>query len=147
MSLTLATLIPGLILLTLGVPLLLGNSLFGAVLKSFPRSTAAAYVFFGTGAAWFLYNIWHLSMADMGEYRNILFGGFLIVAVAAFKCVPDFLSVRGLCALMLLAATPPAVVKEPPATRSPLGSTASADTGLFIPDPSGDHDEPFQRAM
>ena len=65
MSLTVATLIPGLILLTLGVPLLLGNSLVGAALKSFPRSTAAA-----------------------------------------FKCVPDFLSVRGLCALMLLAATP-----------------------------------------
>ena len=106
MSLTLATLSPGLILILLGVPLLLGNSLAVAALKSFPRSTAAAYVFFGTGAAWFLYNIWHLSMADMGEYRNLLFGGFLIVAVAAFKCVPDFLSVRGLCALMLLAATP-----------------------------------------
>ena len=106
MSLTVATLVPGLILLVLGVPLLLGNSLAGAALRSFPRSTAAAYLFFGAGAAWFLYNIWHLSMADMGEYRKLLFAGFLFVAVMAFKCVPDFLSVRGLCALILLAATP-----------------------------------------
>jgi hypothetical protein len=106
MSLTVATLIPGLILLVLGVPLLLGNSMVGAALKSFPRSTAAAYLFFGAGAAWFLYNIWNLSMADMGEYRKLLFVGFLFVAVMAFKCVPDFLSVRGLCALVLLGATP-----------------------------------------
>jgi hypothetical protein len=100
MSLTVATLIPGLILLVLGVPLLLGNSLAGAALRSFPRSTAAADLFFGAGAALFLYNIWNLSMADMGEYRKLLFAGFLFVAVMAFKCVPDFLSVRGLCALM-----------------------------------------------
>jgi len=106
MSLTVATLIPGLILLVLGVPLLLGNSLAGAALRSFPRSAAAAYLFFGAGAAWFLYNIWNLSMADMGEYRKLLFVGFLFVAVMAFKCVPDFLSVRGLCALILLAAMP-----------------------------------------
>jgi hypothetical protein len=106
MSLTLATLIPGLLLLALGAPLVLGSSLFNAALKSFPRSTLAAYVFFGAGAAWFLYNIWHLSMADFGEYRTWLFLGFAIVAVLAFKCVPDFLSVRGLCALVLLGATP-----------------------------------------
>lgn len=106
MSLTVATLIPGLILLGLGIPLLLGSSIFGAALKSFPRSPAATYVFFGVGAAWFLYNIWNLSMADMGEYRKLLFVGFLIVSVLAFKCVPDFLSVRGLCAIVLLGAMP-----------------------------------------
>jgi hypothetical protein len=92
MSLTVATLIPGLILLLLGMPLLLGNSIAGAALKSFPRSKAASYLFFSVGAAWFLYNIWNLSMADMGEYRKLLFVGFLFVAVMAFKCVPDFLS-------------------------------------------------------
>ena len=85
MSLTVATLIPGLILLLLGVPLLLGNSIAGAALKSFPRSKAASYLFFSVGAAWFLYNIWNLSMADMGEYRKLLFDGFLFVAVMAFK--------------------------------------------------------------
>jgi hypothetical protein len=106
MSLLLATLIPGLILLALGAPLFLGSSMMSSALKSFPRSTTAAYVFFGAGAAWFLRNIWNLSMADFGEYRTWLFIGFAIVAVLAFKCVPDFLSVRGLSALVLLGAMP-----------------------------------------
>jgi hypothetical protein len=106
MSLTLATLIPGLLLLVLGVPLLMNHSGFAAVLRAFPRSTAAAYVFFGAGAAWFLYAIWHLSPADFGEYRTYLFFGFLVVAVLSFKCVPDFLAVRGLAALLLMGAMP-----------------------------------------
>jgi hypothetical protein len=48
---------------------------------------------------------------------------------------------------MRLAVTPPAVVKKPPAIRSPLGSTARAQTSLFIPVPNADHDVPFHRAM
>lgn len=106
MSLTVATLIPGLLLLVLGIPLLLNNSGYAAVLRSFPRSMAAAYLFFGVGAAWFLYAIWHLSPADFGEYKTYLFIGFLIVAVLSFKCVPDFLAVRGLCAIVLMGAMP-----------------------------------------
>jgi hypothetical protein len=106
MSLQVATLVTGLLLLALGVPLALGHSGFAAALKAFPRSTAAAYVFFGAGAAWFLYEIWHLSPADFGEYRTWLFVGFLAVAVLAFKCVPDFLAVRGLATLILMGAMP-----------------------------------------
>lgn len=106
MSPTLATLIPGLLLILLGVPLLLNHSGFAAMLKAFPRSTAAAYLFFGVGAAWFLYEVWHLSPADFGEYRVYLFIGFLLVAVLAFKCVPDFLAVRGLATVVLMGAMP-----------------------------------------
>jgi hypothetical protein len=106
MSLTLATLIPGLLLLALGVPLLLNHPGWAAVLKSFPRSTAAAYLFFGVGAAWFLHAVWHLSPADFGEYRTYLFFGFLAVAALSFKCVPDFLAVRGLAAIVLMGAMP-----------------------------------------
>jgi hypothetical protein len=106
MSLTAATLIPGLLLLVLGVPLLLNNSGVNAMLRAFPRSTAAAYVFFGAGAAWFLYEIWHLSPADFGEFRTYLFIGFLLVAILAFKCVPDFLAVRGLATVILMGAMP-----------------------------------------
>jgi len=75
-------------------------------LKAFPRSTVAAYVFFGAGAAWFLYAIWHLSPADFGEYRTLLFWAFAAIAGLSFKCVPDFLAVRGLCVLMLMGAMP-----------------------------------------
>ncbi len=106
MSLTAATLIPGLLLILLGAPLLLNHSGYNAMLKAFPRSAAAAYVFFGAGAAWFLYAIWHLSPADFGEYRTYLFFGFLAVAILAFKCVPDFLAVRGLATLILMGAMP-----------------------------------------
>ncbi len=106
MSLTVATLIPGFLLIALGVPLLLNHSGFAAALKAFPRSTAAAYLFFGAGAAWFLYALWNLSPADEIIPRKYLFGGFLVVAVLSFKCVPDFLAVRGLAAVILMGAMP-----------------------------------------
>jgi hypothetical protein len=106
MSLTVATLIPGLLLVALGAPLVLGHSGYAALLKALPRSQRATYVFFTTGAAWFLYNIWHLSPADFGDYRTWLFIGFAAVAVLSFKCVPDFLAVRGLCILVLMGAMP-----------------------------------------
>jgi len=104
MSLTLATLIPGLLLIVIGIPLLLNHSGYAAILKTFPRSTAAAYVLFGVGAAWFLHAIWNLSPADFGEYRTYLFIGFLLVAILSFRCVPDFLAVRGLATLVLMGA-------------------------------------------
>src|SRR5882724_3967678 len=106
MSLLLATLLPGLLLLALGLPLLFNHSGWAAMLKSFPRSSFAAYVFFGAGAGWFLYAIWHLSPADFGEYKVWLFFGFAVIALFAFKCVPDFLAVRGVCTLVLMGAMP-----------------------------------------
>lgn len=106
MSLTLATLIPGLLLLAAGVLLLLNHTGCVAALRAFPRSRSAAYVFFTVGAAWFLHAIWNLSPADFGEYRMWLFAGFAIVAVLSFRCVPDFLAVRGLCVIVLMGAMP-----------------------------------------
>jgi len=106
MSLFLATLLPGLFLVLLGLPLLLGNAGAASLLKSLPRSPSAAWIFFGGGAVWFLYNVWHLSMADFGEYHVLLCFAFGAIALLAFKCVPDFLAVRGVSVLMLLSATP-----------------------------------------
>jgi hypothetical protein len=106
MSLLIATLIPGLVLIALGLPLVLNHSGYAALLKAMPRSTRATYVFFGAGAAWFLYAIWHLSAADFGEFRGWLFVGFALIAALSFKSVPDFLAVRGLCTLVLMSAMP-----------------------------------------
>lgn len=106
MSLFLATLLPGLFLIALGAPLFFNSSRVVASLKAMPRSTSAAVVFFGVGAVWFIWNVLHLSKADFGEYRVWLAVGFTAVAALSFKCVPDFLAVRGLCVLALLAATP-----------------------------------------
>jgi hypothetical protein len=47
---------------------------------------------------------------------------------------------------MFAHATPPMVVKLPPAKTSPLGWIASAPTPPLPTDPSSVHDVPFQRA-
>jgi len=106
MSLFAAILIPGLVLILLGLPLLMGHSGTRAAIIAFPRSASAGYLVFSAAAAWFLYNIWHLSNADFGEYRTLLFIGFAAIAVLSFKCVPDFLGVRGACGLVLIGAAP-----------------------------------------
>jgi hypothetical protein len=106
MSLFAASLFPGLLLIALGAPLLLDATGAKAAIRAFPRSASVGYVVFSAAAAWFLYNILHLSNADFGEYRFYLFAGFAAVAILAFKCVPDFLGVRGASALVLLAAEP-----------------------------------------
>jgi hypothetical protein len=106
MSLTLATLIPAIFLAAVGGLLLVNNSAIAATFKAFPRSKTAAGILFSAGALWFLFNVWHLSEADFGEYRKGLFIGFAMVAALAFYYVPDFLAVRGAAILMLLAATP-----------------------------------------
>jgi hypothetical protein len=106
MPLYAASLIPGLMLIALGAPLALDSAGAKAALRAFPRSQGAGYLVFGAAAAWFLYNVLHLSDADFGEYRYLLFAGFAAVAVLAFKCVPDFLGVRGACALVLVGAAP-----------------------------------------
>jgi hypothetical protein len=76
MSLFAATLVFGLILIALGFPLLINHPGVTAAIKAFPRSTSAGYVV------------------------------FFAVALLSFKCVPDFLGVRGACALVLTGAMP-----------------------------------------
>jgi hypothetical protein len=107
MSLFLATLLVGIALLALGGVLLADTSFLRAALKAFPRSKTASCVLFGGASAWFLLGrIANLSEADFGQYRNILFAVFAAVAVLSFFYVAEFLAVRGLAALILLAAGP-----------------------------------------
>lgn len=106
MSLFLATFVTGLVLAVPGVVLLANRPAGVAAFKAFPRSKTGALFLFGGGALWFLWLVWHLSTADFGEYHVLLTVGFAAVAGLAFKCVPDFLAVRGLCVLVLLAASP-----------------------------------------
>jgi hypothetical protein len=106
MSLFASSILPGLALVLLGLPLVLDISGVNAAIRAFPRSTSVGYIVFGAAAAWFLYDILHLSNADFGEYKYYLFVGFAAVAVLAFRCVPDFLGVRGASALVLIGAAP-----------------------------------------
>jgi len=104
MSLFLATLIPGLLLLATGGLLLWNAPVVGATARAFPRSRRASWILFGAGAAWFLYIVTQLTEADFGDYKLVLFIVFAAIAILSFKLVPDFLAVRGLAVLVLLAA-------------------------------------------
>ncbi|HRG54448.1 MAG TPA: hypothetical protein PLG56_00275 [Lacunisphaera sp.] len=108
MSLFLATLLPGLFLALLGALLLWPNSLVGSTAKALPRSNRGAWLFFGAGAAWFLWRLSQLNEADLIFFKTPtpVMIGFGVLAVLAFIYTPDFLAVRGLCVLMLLAAEP-----------------------------------------
>lgn len=104
MSLFLATLLPGLFLAVLGGLLASNRPIVLSTLKALPRSPAAALVFFGGSALWFLWITWHSSSADNFDHPVLLTVAFGVVAILSFKSVPDFLAVRGLCILALLVA-------------------------------------------
>jgi hypothetical protein len=108
MSLFSATLLPGLFLIALGALLLAsaGNSLLVTTLKAAPRSPYATALFWGGGALWFLCLVWNMSQADLVVFDSpkplVLI--FAVLALAAVYYVPDFLAVRGLCVIALVAA-------------------------------------------
>ncbi len=106
MTLFLATLLVGLVLFLLGAALAADTPLVRAALRGFPRSRVAAWVLFGAATAWFLSRVAVLSEADFGQFRNQLFIGFAAVAALSFFYVSEFLAVRGLAALVLLAGEP-----------------------------------------
>lgn len=108
MSLFLATFLPGLFLAVLGALFLLGGRRVSSTAKALPRSQRGSLLFFGAGAAWFIWRISQLGEADLIFFQKpwpvmLAFG---VLAVLAFLYTPDFLAVRGLCVLMLLAAEP-----------------------------------------
>jgi len=104
MSLFLATFLTALFLLVSAALLVWNGPAVGAMARSFPRSRRAAFVTMGVGAAWTLYRVTQLGEADFGNYRTQIFIGFVVLTILAFRYVPDFLSVRGVCVILLLAA-------------------------------------------
>lgn len=108
MSLTAATLVTGAILLVLGALFLVSNSAIRSMFKAFPRSQTATVIFFGGGAAWFLYNVANMSTADVIGFSTtrpfiFIFGA---LAFAAFFYLQEFLAVRGLSVVILVGAWP-----------------------------------------
>jgi hypothetical protein len=106
MSLFFATLLVAIVCLVLGLVLGADTPALRSMLRAFPRSAPAAWVFFGGAAVWFLSRVAVLSPADFGEFKLYLFIGFALVAVLAFFYAAEFLAVRGLAALILLAGGP-----------------------------------------
>lgn len=132
MSLYLATLLPGVLLVLAGALLLWNDPRVEVLLRAFPRSRRAAAVLFGAASIWLLVRVANLGEADFGNYRAILVPVFALLALGAFRYAPDFLAVRGACALHLLAAKnllDAAFLQEPP-QRLILVTTVYA--GIFL---------------
>ena len=104
MTLLMAMLLMGALLILKGSWLLKTSSEVGVRIQSLLRSNLFTWLTFGTGCVWFLYLITQLGDSDFGEYKRILFVIFTVTAIAAFFYTPDFLSVRGLAILALLIA-------------------------------------------
>ena len=108
MTLFLATLLPGLFLVLLGAVLCWNGAPLAAKARALPRSRDAAWVLFGAGAAWFLWRVSQLREADLIFFQKptLLMVAFGVLAILALFYASDFLAVRGLAILMLLAAEP-----------------------------------------
>ena len=108
MNLFLATLLPGLFFVLLGGLLLWNDPRVRTTAKALPRSQRSAWLFFGVSAAWFLWRLSRVGESDLIFFQHPLplMLGFGVLAVLAFIYTPDFLAVRGLSILMLLAGEP-----------------------------------------
>jgi hypothetical protein len=77
---------------------------FAEAARKFPRQTPVGYALMLAGTAWFLYYVSNESVSDftnMKKYFFIIFGG---VGIGTCLFVQDFLPIRGLAVLFLLAA-------------------------------------------
>src|SRR5688572_16868675 len=77
---------------------------FGEAARKFPRYTPAGYPLMLLATAWFVYNVYREPIADFAVMKPYLCAFFAAVGVGACIFVKDFLPVRGLAVLLLLAA-------------------------------------------
>ncbi len=136
MSLFTVTLSAAILLIALGAALLWSGALVERAARGFPRSTIAAVVFFGGGGLWFLRELSELGPADFGDYKQILILVFAAVGLGAFFVAKDFLAVRGVAVLALLAARPTLdasmVYTPPPESRVVLNGIVYVAIALAI---------------
>lgn len=74
---------------------------------AFPRAKKTGWLLFGAAGGWFVFELTRLGEPDLaGLPRELIVGLFAASILAAFRLLPDFLGVRGLAGLLLLAAGP-----------------------------------------
>ncbi len=106
--LALATLLPGLVLVLLGAILAWNGAPVATTAKAFPRSKDTAWILFVIAAGWFIFRVSKLSEADLIFFQkpNFVMLGFGVLAILSIIYTPDFLAVRAIAILMLVAAEP-----------------------------------------
>ena len=77
---------------------------FGEAARKFPRSLPIGYGLMLLGTAWFVWNLRQESISDFEKLKPYLCALFIAVGVGTCIFVKDFLAVRGLAVVLLLAA-------------------------------------------
>ena len=77
---------------------------FAEAARKFPRYTPAGWVLMLLGTAWFLYYVSQENVSDFANMKKIFYLLFGAVGIGSCIVVQDFLPVRGLAVLFLLAA-------------------------------------------
>ena len=74
--------------------------------RAFPRSRAAATVLLTLAAVWSFVLVGHIDLGEFSRLRNVMLLGIVLGSVLSWLYVEEFLAVRALGILLLLAAEP-----------------------------------------
>jgi len=83
---------------------LLKPKAFAEAVRKFPRQTTVGYVLMLFCTVWFLYYVSQETVSDFATIKKIFYILFGAVGIGACLFVQDYLPVRGLAVLLLLAA-------------------------------------------
>jgi hypothetical protein len=98
------TVLAALVLLVVGVSLLAVPAKLEPCLRAFPRHRMMGIVTMVIGGGWFIWKISQLGQSDFGDYKIIMMVLFGATLVGSILYVRDFLAVRGVAIIILLAA-------------------------------------------
>jgi len=103
-SLQAVAIVIGLVYLLGHLPGFFRPALVGEWLRGVPRSGLLGYVFFGAAMAWTLFLVATIDLGEFSTYRVRIFLFFLALGTGVLFYARDYLAVRGLAALLCLAA-------------------------------------------
>ena len=106
LSLRSAALISGIVLVLLAMPGLVRPPLLQPWARRFPRSRIAGFVLFTLALIWSFWLLWTMEMGEFAPFRKPLLVALPIGYILVLRFVDEFLAVRALGILCLLAAEP-----------------------------------------
>ena len=96
----------GILLIVLHAVALFRGKETRAWLKAFPRSREMGVVLALVAGAWFFFLVKLMDLGDFDTWRRVVLIGTPIATILAIVFIPDFLAVRSLGILALMAAEP-----------------------------------------
>jgi len=102
MSLSLLTIVLGVVMALPQVYGLAKPAGLAAVAQKFPRNLPAGIFLMLAGTAWFVWNVNVEPIADFSVFKPYMIGAFIAIGIGSCIYVQDFLAVRGLAIVMLL---------------------------------------------